>query len=363
MPKFLINNKAFVLLFFAIMFSFVSLSCTQEPEKAKEPELELTLTCQYPEGALLSAHTHKFMDIVEEKSDGAITFETHLGGTIMQPDETVDVIGGGVGDLGTSAWIYAPGKLPLGAYSFNFVFNEPDVRTQAKIAREMFNSIPALEEELAEHNIAPPLIFAPLTEYVFMSDQPIKNLEDLEGKTLGSTPVEFVPVARAADMAYVTMPAVDFYENLDRGVIDVVTTSKELLHQLNLHEIADYVLETNIVTPMVMSLWFNQDTWEALTEEQRELFIEAGKEAEEAYLDLLEDRRQQVEEEFENAGVETYRLTEEEMAEWANQMPDIPAEWASRLEARGLPAWEVVDTYIELSEREGWEFPREWGER
>ena len=36
---------------------------------------------------------------------------------------------------------------------------------------------------------------------------------------------------------------------------------------------------------------------------------------------------------------------------------------AKKMESNGLPGWQIVNKYIELSKKEGWEFPRKWGVR
>jgi hypothetical protein len=38
-------------------------------------------------------------------------------------------------------------------------------------------------------------------------------------------------------------------------------------------------------------------------------------------------------------------------------MPNIVGEWRQKMEARGVPAGEVVRAYITLSQQEGWAFP------
>jgi TRAP-type C4-dicarboxylate transport system substrate-binding protein len=227
----------------------------------------------------------------------------------------------------------------------------------------MYEKIPALNEELARYNIGPALIFGPLSAYDIMSRIPVKTLDDLKGKRMGATPTQYAPICKAIGMAPVLSPATEFYERLDRGVIDMAFCGKEVLHMMRLQEIAPYFIQVEINTPVTMTLWINMDTWKKFSPEDRQLFIDVGKRAEAVYLDWFDQHLKKVDEDFKKRGVIYYSLSEIDKKKWADQMPDLPAEWAKEMEAKGLPGWKIVDTYIELSEKEGWKFPRKWGKR
>ena len=103
----------------------------------------------------------------------------------------IDVEGGDeldVADAGTGFWIYAPGRLPLGGFEYRFVGNDPDVRKQAAIKRRMFETIPALTAELAAANVAPPLVYAPLSPYLLLSREPLGSIEDVSTLKAGDGP-------------------------------------------------------------------------------------------------------------------------------------------------------------------------------
>lgn len=339
---------------------------TEEVEEADETvgeEMTLTYASALPQGHIMNKAADYFMEEIEERTGGRIQFERFYGGTIMGPEENLDVVSDGVADLATSAWVWSPGRTPLGNFDFQLWFNDPSVETQAKIKREMFETIPALSEELAQFNVAPPLLFHTLPDYVFISKTPIYRLEDFAGLRLGATAVEYGPIAEAAGMSLINRPGPEFYEILDRGVVDVINTSILLHHANMLHEIASYLIDVNVATTASLSLWMNMGTWDSLSAEDQNLFKEVGINAEQKYHVFLADHLERVNNDFEEAGLEVISLPQEDVEEWANRMPDIGAIWAEEMESRGLPGWEIVDTYIELYEREGWTWPRRWGER
>lgn len=325
--------------------------------------INLRVASPYHKDSLLAATTKIYLDEMEKQAGGRVTFTEFWGGTLVKPLEVLDAVGKGVVDLCTGLWIYAPGKVPLGAFEYNFIFNDPNRRTQAKIKRQMYEQIPALKQELAKYNIGPPLIFGPLSAYDIISRVPVKTLDDLKGKKIGATPTQYSPIAQAIGMAPILSPAPDFYERLERGVIEMAFCGKEVLHMVKLHETAKYFLSVELNTPTTMSLWINQDTWKKFSPQDRELFLNVGEKAEERYLEWFDQHLKKVDEDFQKRGLVFNTLSEKDKKQWATVMPDLPAQWAKEMESKGLPGWKIVDTYIELSEKEGWKFPRKWGQR
>ncbi len=317
----------------------------------------------YPEKTLLATGTRLFVAEMEKRTNGRISFKKFYGGTLTKPNEIVDATSSGRVDLCTGLWIYAPGKVPLGSFEYNFIFNQPDRRVQARIKREMYERIPAFNEELAKFNIGPNLQFWGLSAYDSMSRMPLKTLGDLKGKRFDATPVEYVSPAKAAGMVPVPTPAPRFYEMLERGTVDLVACCRGVLAMFKIYEVAPYFLKTGLNTPCTMGLWINMDTWKKLSQEDRELFIDVGKVTERMAADVMDGLLKKADATFKEKKVTFFEMSEEDRMRWANQMPDLPAEWATKMEAKGLPGWEIVRMYLELSEKEGWKFPRKWGQK
>lgn len=333
------------------------------PAASAEPTITLRAGSPFPESHILAAGTKAFLDAVESKSNGRIKFQRFWAGTLVKPAEILESTSKGVVDVANGLWIYAPGKVPLGSFEYNFIFNDPKWRVQSKIKRELYAQIPELNAELAKFNIAPALQFGALTSYDIISRKPIKTLDDLRGLRIAHTPTEYVPVFASVGAASVVMPAGEMYQSLERGVVDAVALPLELMHAFKLHEVAKTYFITGLSTPAPVSVWVNLDTWKKLTSTDQKLFIEAGNEAEQAYLNNLEVHLAKAKLQFEKAGVTTVNLSGADKTKWATNMPDVPAQWADKMQANGLPGWRIVDKYMEISRTEGWQFPRKWGEK
>jgi len=322
------------------------------------PQITFKFASPLPEVSIYASGPKAFMKKIEERTKERIKFQTFWGGALVKPPEVVDLCGKGVVDLVHGLWIYDPGKLPLGNYDYNFFFNEPNLRTQAKIKREMFNIIPALNNELAKYNIGPSLQFMAVSSYDFLSRLPLKALEDFKGKKVAHSPVEHVPAYESIGAASVITPAGPVYNMLERGMIDVAAYPTEVFNMFKMQEVAKYLTKGGFSMAVSVSLWINMDKWKSLTSEDKQLFIEAGKEADEVHIEELERHINQAMENKRKAGVTFYTLSDTDKKKWMAAMPDLPTEWAKKMDARGLPGRQIVDKYIELSAKYGWAIPR-----
>jgi len=335
----------------------VSAMLVMEPKSAS-PQVILKFASPLPEKSIYAAGPMAFLKKIEDRTKGRIKFQTFWGGTLVKPPEVVDSCGRGVVDLVHGLWIYDPGKLPLGNYDYNFFFNEPKLRTQAKIKREMFNAIPALNNELAKYNIGPALQFMAVSSYDFLSRVPIKTLDDFKGKKVAHSPVEHVPAYESIGAVSVITPAGAVYSMLERGLVEIAAYPTEVFNMFKMQEVAKHFTTGGFSMAVSISLWINMDKWKSLTDEDKQLFIEVGKEADEVHIEELERHIDQAMENKKKAGVKFYTLSDTDKKRWGAAMPDLPTEWAKKMEAKGLPGRQVVDKYIELSAKYGWVFPR-----
>ncbi len=317
--------------------------------------LHLRLVSQFPRDSILAAGTRLFGEEIQRLMGERLRLQAFFGSSLVTAEETLGAIGHGVADAGTGMWIYAPGRLPLGSFEYHFVFNDPNFRTEARIKRELFATIPALNAELAAANIAPPLLFGPLSPYLILSREPIDSVDDLRGKRIGFTPVEYVPVFRAVGAVPILSAATEFYERLSLGVIDVVAVPVETFYLFRLHEIAPYLLNFALNTPVPLGVWVNLDYWQALAPADQAQFIEAGHRAERRYFEVLDRDVERAWQEI-RAGVHITPLSEAALRDWLGRMPPNVTLWAERMDRRGLPGSEVARRYVESLQQAGWRF-------
>ena len=51
----------------------------------------------------------------------------------------------------------------------------------------------------------------------------------------------------------------------------------------------------------------------------------------------------------------------EEQKKWVETLDDIPAEWAAEMESKGLPGFQAVKRWQEITTDLGYKWSRRWG--
>jgi TRAP-type C4-dicarboxylate transport system substrate-binding protein len=127
------------------------------------------------------------------------------------------------------------------------------------------------------------------------------------------------------------------------------------------YEISKYYTYTDLGTSAPLGMWMNLDVFNSLSPELQALFEEVSKETEAYHINLLLERKEGYIKTLKEAGVTFYTMSDADRAKWAELMPDIPAEWAEKMEERGWPGHEIVDTFMEITTKAGHKWPRQWG--
>jgi TRAP-type C4-dicarboxylate transport system substrate-binding protein len=352
------KNGLLVALSLLLAVGIVSISAAA-PAPGKE--MTLRFSAHVPESPATTFATY-VMDEVTKRTNGRITWKKYWGGSLVGGKEALKSTSDGVVDMAFGLWVYEPALLPLGAFDSVLPFNLPNVRTQAKIKREIYEKIPALNGELAAVNLAPIITFIGLPPLGLVSLTPVDSLDDLKGKKIGHTMVDLTPILEAAGAVSVISSALEYYARLERGVIDGCILPLVISSVLKLNEVAKHYTDLNLSTSVGFTLWINLNTWNSLSPEDQKIFQQAGLEAENrqfAAWDFLEKKLR--EEVYPKAGVTLHKFPAADTEKWIKALPDVVAEWANKMKSKGLPGWEIMNMYIELQEKEGWKFPRQWG--
>lgn len=304
-----------------------------------------------------------WMDDVTEKTGGAIRFEVHWGGAMGAPAEHIDLVRSGTVDMAFSSATYSPGRTPLDNIEYVFPFGprDPVIVVQAK--ERLREEFPEIAADYAKENIVQ-LFNSVTTEYHMMSRQPINSVDDLRGKNVSLIGEYFGQWVDAIGSSSVMAPAAERYTMLQTGVVDVDALAIDLSLSYSLHEVAPYFIEVGLLTAAPYHFWINQDVFNSLPADVQQIMIEAGQRAQMySATDQFPAWTDRVFNAWREAGVNFFKLPDDQRAAWAAQVPDTPAQWAADMTERGYPGWEMVQRYQEISAELGYEWPRQWGER
>jgi TRAP-type C4-dicarboxylate transport system substrate-binding protein len=167
--------------------------------------------------------------------------------------------------------------------------------------------------------------------------KPITTMEDLKGMRIRSPGGAVNEFLKALGGEPVGMPPTEIYENLQKGVIEGVATTWDLVNSAKLAEVTKYHLDANLY---VVSFYFvmNKQRYEGLPADVRKAIDETSG-------DWLVDRFGAWWDKWDESGREaakargnvTNKLTKEERARWEKQAQPAVEAWLGKMEKEGAP--------------------------
>ena len=167
--------------------------------------------------------------------------------------------------------------------------------------------------------------------------KPITTMEDLKGMRIRSPGAVVNEFLKALGAEPVGMPPTEIYENLQKGVIDGVATTWDLLQSAKLAEVTKYHLDANLY---VASFYFvmNKQRYEGLPADVRKAIDETSG-------DWLVERFGGWWDKWDDLGREAAKargnvankLSKEERARWEKQAQPAIDAWLARMEKEGAP--------------------------
>ena len=296
---------------------------------------------------------------VEKQTNGRVKFENHWGGALFGPGEVLDALEKGITDVVQYAYVYVPGKTPLGNFTIAIPFRPTSALTNMKIVRQIFDEFPAFDQELARYN-GKVLFLQSIMNYDVSCNTPILTLDDFKGKKLAVIGLWFPEYAAASGATPVTMPAPPRYQAFERGVLDGQILTLDLMDTFKHYEVQKHFTFVPMGGIVVVAPSINMKAWNALPADIQQVLLKVGREAEIWHAELLDKKRGEILDKWKAQGVSFHTLSEADVVRWAEQMPDTAATYCKDMEARGLPGWEIMERYIKLAEEYGHKWPRKF---
>jgi tripartite ATP-independent transporter DctP family solute receptor len=288
-------------------------------------------TFPYHDGA------EKFAELVEEKSDGAITATLFPGGQLGQERDINESILDGTVHIGVGAGALAGVAPIVNILELPFLIENQD-HMNAIVASPVADQLAErIREEGGYHVLA---WFSTGDSSIQTVDTPIEEPTDLQGLKLRS--IENAALADALSTLGANptpMPYGEVYTGVQTGVIEGATLDWGSVLSMRLHELVGYVTTPEQAflaepRPIIVSA----DFWDALNETEQEVISEAMTEAAEFERELFKERQAAAFEEIAASGVE---VTDLDAAAFEEALRPVWDKWAADLDAE-----EILDGII-----------------
>lgn len=273
-----------------------------------------------------------WIDEVNRKSGNKVKAEIFAAGSAYgAAPRQYDQVVNGVVDIANGLRAIPAGRFPkTSIIEMPFLVNSADAATRTlwamypKYFADEYKDVKVLV--LHAHNGA----------LIHTRSKPINTMEDLKGMRIRSPGGAVNEFLKALGGEPVGMPPTEIYENLQKGVIEGVATTWDLVNSAKLAEVTKYHLDANLY---VVAFYFvmNKQRYEGLPADVRKAIDETSG-------DWLVDRFGAWWDKWDEAGREaakrgniTNKLTTEERARWEKQAQPAVEAWLTKMEKEGAP--------------------------
>jgi len=319
---------------------------------AEEEVYTLVYHCPWPPGIILSDIEEWYLDEVETRTEGRVTFTRIYGGTLGTLMAQAENITKGVFDAGQVSYVYQPGLYPLGTVT-TLPGIEDNSRVWGRACHELSVTEPAMEAEYAKLNQKYLFTWA-LEPMEIASHVPIYTLEDFNGlrvRVHGGSALAFEKLRQEGfDVAGVTveweeLPVAGAEHVIDAGCFPVYITGRDA----GLHTVFKYYIAPFPVYQFHFATAINLDAWNEIPPELQAVMLEVGDDAVEYGLDYIDMMAEQGFQDLEDAGVITIPWPPEEMERFRSLACEpVWADWVVEKTAQGLPAQEMFDAFLAI---------------
>ncbi|WP_208586698.1 TRAP transporter substrate-binding protein [Gracilibacillus suaedae] len=276
--------------------------------ESKELKLAHNLSEDHPIHQALTT----FVDSVEEKTDGNITFEVFPNGVLGSESEVLEQVQNGSVDMTkVSAGALESFSNEYAVFSLPYIFTS-DTHYRSVMESDIVQEIYQSTEDKGFVGVS---YFDSGARSFYTVDTPIETPEDLEGLNIrvmdSQTAIDMVDLLGGTPTP---LGYNEIYTSLQQGVIDGAESNPTALTTGQHGEVAknfSYTEHTNIPDILVVST----ELWSSLSDEEKEIFKEAANETREEHTELWNQAIEEAVTEAEEMGVEFNEVNKEPFIE------------------------------------------------
>jgi len=286
-------------------------------------------------------------EAIEEATNGQVKITSYPGQTLLKANEIYDGVVTGIADIGLSCFSYTRGRFPvLEAFELpGITYNNSKVAS--KVAWEGIKKLNP--EEVQDTKLMMVLTTGPGDLFTKV---PVRNLDDLQGLEIRATGLS-AKTLEALGATPVAMPQSEAYEALSKGVVQGNLSPVEVLKGWRHAEVTDYLTRTPFLYNTLFFITMNLDKWNSLPPDIQKAIEEVNEKYFEEVAMGLWDKQNEAALKWavEEMGMEVITLPGEEAARWKELVRPIQEEFVAKMDEKGLPGQEILDTVKELADK------------
>jgi TRAP-type transport system periplasmic protein len=283
---------------------------------------------------------------VESRTEGQVRIDTFPGGTLLDAKDMMDGVIAGQADIGCLCMAYQPGRFVV-TNATSLPLDIPNARVGSLVLWDLYQKYQP--QEFAAVKVLTMFATAPAN---IMSKKAVRSLADLKGLDLRASGGA-AEILKAWGANQVGMPMSATPEALQKGVVQGLFSSLEVMKDLKFAEICKYVTLTDtVIYPFAVVM--NMERWNALPPAVQQVMDDLRVEQAEWTGNYMDNHVQ----ESLNWSRDTHQVTvislsEAEKAEWNRLLQPITDQWVQSTGTDNFPAAAIVSDIQALIRRHG----------
>lgn len=253
----------------------------------------------HPDGYPTVEAVKYFGELVKERTNGRYSVEVYHSAQLGQEADTIEQVRSGVIDLNRVSMAPWNSLVPLTMIpSLPYLFTSPE-HARKVMAGEIGDEI---AKGFEDHGVVVLAFYDGGARSFYNSKKPINSIEDLKGQKYRVIQSDvFVDMVAALGATATPMPYGEVYSGIETGVIDGAENNFPSYESAKHFEVAKYyALDEHTIVPEVFVM--SKMAWDRLSDEDKEIFKQAGKESMEKQWELWDARVAQSRKIVEEAG-------------------------------------------------------------
>jgi len=281
---------------------------------------------------------------VEKRTGNKVKIDTYPGGTLLKAKAMMDGVIAGTADIGCLCMAYQPGRfIVTNATSLPVGF--PNATVASLTLWDIYNKYKP--KEFADVKVLTMFTCAPSN---IMSKNPVRTLGDIKGMDLRASGGA-AQILKTWGANQVGMPMSETPEALQKGVVQGLFSSLEVLKDFKFAETCRYVTRTDtVIYPFAVVM--NIEKWKSLPKDVQKVMEDMGREQAEWTGKYMDDRViESIAWSKKTHNVEVIELPKKELSKWNKLLEPISDKWVKDGEAKGIQAKKILKSIKKLNKK------------
>jgi len=291
-------------------------------------------------------------------SDIVVKWTEAYGGSLYKFDSTLEAVEQGITDIGWVGTLWEESKMPLQNVSYYAPFVSNDMPAMLNVVNQMHGEMGPLNDAWTKQNQVY-LGASGIETYNIISKEPINSIADMKGKKFAAAGAVSAWLQNTGAVG-VNQGLPGFYSSIKTGVVDGAVISNTGTFPFKLFEVAPYINQINLGCQVTGAMSINKKRWEKLPDELQIVLKDLGEEYSKIHGEMLVGLAKKFEGIMSDKGATINPMSDAARVEWANSLPDIASGWRKFNGDKGLPAAEVMNTFLVKMKATGAKPLRDW---